>query len=195
MAEIEKDLKELIVNQASQIFARYGFMKTTMNDIAAAVKKGKSTLYHYFPSKESVFQAILDKEYYLFQAEMAHAIAQEDTPQKKLYVYILTRMLTIQKLSNFYATIKDEYLENFHFIETIRKRHDDEEKKAIKDILALGLSQQTFAIDDLDTTALSIFVVMKGFEVHWIKETEPAKNKNMLDNIMDIIFYGITKRH
>ena len=50
---LQKDeiiIKE-VIEAAKVLFQRYGLKKTTMEDIAKFVGKGKSTLYYYFPSK------------------------------------------------------------------------------------------------------------------------------------------------
>jgi AcrR family transcriptional regulator len=194
MPEIEKDVKEFIITVASHVFARYGYTKTTMHDIATAAKKAKSSLYHYFPSKENVFQAILDKELSHLQNEIAQAIAHEDTPQKKLCAFILTRMLALQKLGNFYSVVRGEYLDHYGFIEKLRKRYDEEEMKVIKNILQMGIAEDVFAIQDLETTTFSIFSAIKGLEPFLIIENNPTQNKKIFDNMMNIFFYGINKR-
>lgn len=194
MAETEKDVKEFIISTASSVFARYGFSKTTMNDIAAAVKKSKSSLYHYFTSKESVFAAIIDKEYLLVQDEINRAVAKENTPGKKLFSFFLTRLHTVQKLGNLYSAVKDDYLEHYSFIEKIRQRYDEGEMKIIKELLQMGIDQDVFSIKDLETTAFSIYLAMKSLEPYWISATDQTQNLKQLQNIMDIIIYGINKR-
>ncbi|HET6559677.1 MAG TPA: TetR/AcrR family transcriptional regulator, partial [Prolixibacteraceae bacterium] len=44
--------RESILKTAQEIFSKYGYKKTTLDDIANAVRKGKSSLYYYFTSKE-----------------------------------------------------------------------------------------------------------------------------------------------
>ena len=58
----DTDIKNRIVEVAQNIFKKYGFRKSTMDEIAVAAGKGKSTLYHYFKSKEEVFAAVIEKE-------------------------------------------------------------------------------------------------------------------------------------
>jgi len=53
--------KERILKSAEKLFARFGFRKTTMNEIARDVRMGKSTLYYYFKSKENVLEAVIIK--------------------------------------------------------------------------------------------------------------------------------------
>lgn len=47
-----------IVAAAMEPFARLGFARTSMSDIAQAAGLTRTALYHYFPNKEAVFQAI-----------------------------------------------------------------------------------------------------------------------------------------
>jgi AcrR family transcriptional regulator len=48
----EEIFKEDIIREAQKLFQTYGLKKTTMEDIAKALGKGKSTLYYYYQSKE-----------------------------------------------------------------------------------------------------------------------------------------------
>ena len=50
-----KEQREAIISAATGLFSRFGLEKTTMEDIAKAARKGKSTLYYYFKNKEAVF--------------------------------------------------------------------------------------------------------------------------------------------
>jgi AcrR family transcriptional regulator len=59
---VQKDeVRDKIVSVASKIFTRFGFKKTTMEEIAMASKKGKSSIYYYFNSKEDIFRAVVEK--------------------------------------------------------------------------------------------------------------------------------------
>ena len=52
---------DTIIEAASKIFLRYGYQKTSMDDIAREAMIGKGTIYYYFNSKEDIFIAILEK--------------------------------------------------------------------------------------------------------------------------------------
>lgn len=60
------DQKELstrrkIVKKALEIFSQKGFSATTMDEIALASGFSKPAIYFYFPSKEALFSAVLEK--------------------------------------------------------------------------------------------------------------------------------------
>lgn len=50
---------ETILEVASSVFIKYGYQKTSMDDIAKEAMIGKGTIYYYFNSKEDIFLAIL----------------------------------------------------------------------------------------------------------------------------------------
>lgn len=54
-----KVFKRDIVAAAYQLFVAQGFAKTSMADIAAACGLLKGSIYHYFESKESLIEAVL----------------------------------------------------------------------------------------------------------------------------------------
>lgn len=52
-------IKESIKRSAKDLFRRYGYNKTSVNEIAKKAKIAKATIYKYFDSKEMVLHAIL----------------------------------------------------------------------------------------------------------------------------------------
>ena len=54
--------KEKIIEVASKLFGRYGFYKTSMDEIARTARKAKGSLYYHFASKEELFTAVVARE-------------------------------------------------------------------------------------------------------------------------------------
>ncbi len=52
-------IKEGIKKASRDLFRRYGYKKTSVNEIAKKAKIAKATIYKYFDSKETVLHAIL----------------------------------------------------------------------------------------------------------------------------------------
>ena len=57
----DNEQKERILSAAKNLFSRFGLEKTTMEDIAKAAGKGKSSLYYYFKSKEEVMPRLSER--------------------------------------------------------------------------------------------------------------------------------------
>lgn len=56
------DIKDRIIEGAAHCFVRYGYSKTTLDDIGKSVGLKKNSLYHYFKNKEDIFFAVLKRE-------------------------------------------------------------------------------------------------------------------------------------
>ncbi|MGD9492745.1 MAG: TetR/AcrR family transcriptional regulator, partial [Bacteroidales bacterium] len=57
-----KDVRNSIIESATVFFSKFGFQKTTMNEIAKNLHKAKGVLYYYFKSKEELYSEVLRKE-------------------------------------------------------------------------------------------------------------------------------------
>lgn len=62
--------RDAIIDVAARSFLEQGYANTTMNGIAATLGGSKGTLWSYFPSKENLFAAVLDRITEAFQREL-----------------------------------------------------------------------------------------------------------------------------
>ena len=194
MVSTNNEVRAIIVAAARDVFARFGFRKATMEDIARAARKGKSSLYHYFNGKEEVFQAVVEKEGTILEQQIAQALEKEKTPQAKICTYTMKRMEILNQVANFYSAFKDEYLEQYAFIQKLRRKFDAWETATIKSILQEGVDKGVFVVRDLELAAFTIMTAMKGLEYHWAMEQDIPKMQRGISSLFDILFNGIMKR-
>ncbi|KAB2866535.1 MAG: TetR/AcrR family transcriptional regulator [Bacteroidales bacterium] len=197
--EIAKDahdeMRESIINAATQIFTRFGFKKTSMDDIAKSLRMGKSSIYYYFKGKEEIFQAVVDKEADQLRLKVNKILSSNDDTMSKLRSYVKLRMDLIKQLSNYMEILKNDDLMNLTLTEKIRKKYDDEEVTIIKRILEEGNEKGLFKVKDLNLSSLAVVVAMKGLEVPLVTSTMGVESLNIvIDDLLDILFYGIVKR-
>ena len=192
---IQKDeIRARIVSVARKIFTRFGFRKTTMEDIAMASKKGKSSIYYYFKSKEDIFKAVVEKEAEELKNDLKIAISKVEDPIEKLRTFVLFRMHKLSTLTNFYAALKNDYLGNLEFIEKIRKEYDRNEINILRSILQTGIDEGKFSIEDPELAAVAIATAMKGLEIPLFIKKEHGNIEDRLDNLINFLFYGLVKR-
>jgi AcrR family transcriptional regulator len=189
-----EEAKAKIVDIARGIFTHFGFRKTTMEEIAQASRKGKSSIYYYFNSKEDIFRAVVEKEAEELKAELLKKTDNIGDPIERLKVYISIRMKKLSKLTNFYSALKSDYLSHLEFIEDIRKTYDQEEVKIVARIIQDGIEKGIFAVEEPQLSAIAIVTAMKGLEVPLFINKEHGNLEARLDSIMNFLFYGIVKR-
>jgi len=189
----KEEYRKKIVITSRQIFARFGFHKTTMEEIARALKIGKSSIYYYFNSKEEIFEAVVRYEANLLRNELIKAIKSVDSPIAKMEKYINVRMKTFEKLSNYYNAIFDKNLDHFEFIEKIRSKYDLEELAILRLIIYDGKRKNVFKVDDSEYTAMAVQTALKGLEVPLFWEKREVDIEHRVNALMNILFHGILR--
>lgn len=188
----DNHIREKIIEASRDIFARFGFKKTTMVEIAQAVNKAKSSIYHYFRSKEEIFQTVVEKEGEVLKEEISKAMSREIMPQRKLYVYVKTKMLSLNRLVNFYNALKDEYLNrHYNFIGKIREKYHQYEIELVKETLHGGIKDGIFVTSNIDDTALAITTALKGLEHPWFDSYDISRIEENINSLLAILFKGI----
>ena len=72
--------REEILGVATRVFARHGFPSTDVQIVADALGVGKGTVYRYFPSKEDLFLAAVDRGMRLLHACVEERVAPIGDP-------------------------------------------------------------------------------------------------------------------
>lgn len=80
MAEKVED----VVTAATLVFARYGYKRVTMADLAEAAHMSRPSLYLIFPSKEQVFRAVVERVFASMLAEIRRGVSRFPTAEEKL---------------------------------------------------------------------------------------------------------------
>jgi AcrR family transcriptional regulator len=187
--------RERVLTVAQKIFARFGIRKTTMDEIAKMARMGKATLYYYFKSKEEIFAEVIRKESLVLKQKLAEEIARAKSPQDKIRAYVLTRMIYLKDLSNYYTTLTDEYLEHYSFVEKERKEFTEHEIDTLEEILSQGVEQSVFEMEDIRLTARMIAIALKGLEYPLIVENKSGDNMEVeINQMLDILFKGLEVR-
>lgn len=186
--------RENILKIAQDIFSKYGYKKTTLDDIANAVRKGKSSLYYYFKSKEDLFQAVIMKEVESLAKELDRVVNRNTEPVDKLRDYMMTKINTFRNLANFYHALEND-VTAISFINEVKLRYEQDEIKLIKRILIEGVRKNEFEIYDFNLAAIGITMAIKGLEMPLSAGSYGNLNLDRsVDVILKIICYGIMKR-
>ena len=82
--------RDRILDSAFKLFAQYGFLKTTVEEIAAGAQVGKGTIYFYFKNKEDILVAVVDREMTKGINEVSKAMHKEESAEGKLRALLHT---------------------------------------------------------------------------------------------------------
>jgi AcrR family transcriptional regulator len=102
------DRREAILAVAYHSFLEHGYAATTMSGIAATVGGSKATLWNYFPSKEALFEAVLEKATTIFRAQLSTLLDTSVDPERTIRSFCTSFLekvtapeaLALQRLAN-----------------------------------------------------------------------------------------------
>lgn len=190
---MDKRKKERILETATDIFSRFGIKKSTMDEIAQKVRMGKSTLYHYFKSKEEIFLEVVKRESDTLKENLKKEVEKAITPQNKFRAYAKARMKYLKELINYYNTLTDAYLEIYPFTKDIQRDFENFELNSLSTIFIEGIKKDVFNIPNPKLAARMVMIAFKGFEYLYFIKEQPTELEGELDNLIDMFFKGIEK--
>lgn len=86
------DRKLQIIKAADKRFARHGFHKTNMDEIARDIRIGKPTLYYYFESKDALYIEVIKWEFENYLESVNKIFTNEElTIPKRLEEYFIQK--------------------------------------------------------------------------------------------------------
>jgi AcrR family transcriptional regulator len=77
----------LLLRAAEQVFARRGYEKAQMEEIALAAGFSKGGLYAHFKSKEELFLALYEEKTNGYEARLRQALDQSATREEKIHAF------------------------------------------------------------------------------------------------------------
>lgn len=185
--------KDAIFSAAARIFAEKGYEKTTLEEIAAALKMTKSSIYYYFKGKEDIlFQSLI----------RAHSLANESlndisekryiSPEDKLTMAIKEHIKVLTK-TFVYGTLRqqDLLLPNKLRKSVIAER--DKFQNSLMGIVQEGIEAGSFRKVNLKMVSLAILGAT-NWVARWYSPEGPLTGEEIGDEFADYLVGGLLKR-
>jgi TetR/AcrR family fatty acid metabolism transcriptional regulator len=173
-AELVQRRKEQILTTAKRIFARNGFRRTKIEQIADDLNVGKGTIYRYFKDKKSLFLTVYEQG----MARLHQAFATNVHPITNPQVKIATAVKT-------YFEFFENDRELIEIMMQVRSEFKEEYKRAfmasysdyivrIQDNLRNGVKMGLFRDMDVEKTADTLSATLHGvLQSFYVRELSP----------------------
>ncbi len=194
MSDAYDEIKEQIKTAAKDMFCKYGYTKTSMKDIANHSNKSKSSIYHYFENKESVFVTVVKDELNKLLKKSCDAASKESDPIAKLHAFIFSTLGRVGEISAEYGNIiKKEFFEFLPIIKDVVIHHLEAEIYFIKTFIDAGVENGIFFVENSYEAAMAIQTSFVAFS-----EDSPAREITKISNstaelLFDFLIQGLKK--
>ena len=102
----EDIIQTQILQAAKQMFQVYGLHKVTMDDVAKAIGKGRSSLYYYYKSKDEIFDAVMDLEIKEMMSAISRATDQVNSAEEKINAFCTTKLNLLREKKSVYNALE-----------------------------------------------------------------------------------------
>jgi AcrR family transcriptional regulator len=183
----ETDVKDLIIESAKKHFSRYGFHKTTMNEIAKHIHKAKGVLYYHFKSKEELFNEVVKQELNYVKTELNKITASGKDSLTIIKKYFLTRLKLLSKAVNYHETLKADFFEKYHFVKDVRDDFTEFEYTQLNKIFRNGNKEGYLDIKNIGSTVDAVMMLVKSIELPLYLQNKYAEYENTLRDLVSMI--------
>jgi len=195
----KKEKKDKIIGAAIQVFAKKGFAKTTINDIANAAGIGKGTVYEYFSNKEE----IINQSYRYFmravEFDFQEILIREITGKEKLirilegFAQLMNSetMGLVELMLDFWAEgIKNKNSKGI-LVEEMNKFYHSY-REILADVIIEGMGDGSFKKNINPRSVASMIIgTLDGVFVQWILDKNTIDYEEMVRTVIFTVLNGI----
>lgn len=195
MANVER-VKSNIKESASDLFARLGYEKTSVDQIARMAHKAKASVYYHFDSKLSIYRSVMEDEFRELRKNL-EAVKENCTGNEgdRLSEYLMVRMESMLKMPIYSNYMKDSiirhaYSEVVDMVRVIRKDFDEWEYRYFRMVGEKGIKEGIFT-DRVypDMFARMLINILKGLEIQFFVTDDREAVKSTYEAMVEILIY------
>ncbi|MBU0691709.1 TetR/AcrR family transcriptional regulator [bacterium] len=156
--------RQHILEIAASLFSKFGFAKTTLDDIADAVGMKKGSLYYYFNSKEAIFSAVIHEVATKVFSRMKEAAATAMTARDAILKSVESGLRTSKDTTNVIGVSVQVKMELMPLADRILKGFHEDLIKYLSDIIDQGIRNGEFRPCDSTRVAHAVNSSIEGIE-------------------------------
>ena len=133
-----------IIQAATKMFARKGFYKTRISEIAMEAQVADGTVYIYFENKDDILISLFEEQMKVVIDNMVGQISKEDDPVKKLEKFALIHLQLIEQNPNMAEIIQVEVRQSSKFMKEYKNEKFAQYLDLIGEIVREGQENGVF---------------------------------------------------
>ena len=187
--------EQVILDAALKVFARYGYKKSTLEDIAGELGLTNTSMYAYAESKRDLYEQTVRYVMLRWQGGVKQAVEKETTAQGKLTTLCESALFYLAKDREFCDPLRNDpsIFPMFPAVDPYEEING-ESVRMIARILAFGRETGEFRDVDADGVAEVLFSIYKNFIIHTYINAEEDYTRRYLPMTLDLVLGGILKK-
>lgn len=146
--DVKKEKQDAIINAALKVFAENGYKKASTDVIVQTAGISKGLLFHYFISKQGLYEFIFDYSVKYMTLELTQSVKQDEQD-----FFVLQSMIELAK-----SRVMKNYPYMQQFLGTVKYENDEEALAALGDMKDAMTTVYNGIYRQADNTAFKDFV-------------------------------------
>ncbi|WP_132256153.1 TetR/AcrR family transcriptional regulator [Paucimonas lemoignei] len=183
--------QQRILDHAAKLFANTGYETTSINDVAAAMGVSKAAIYHYFPTKQDIYDAIILQTLQGLNEVVEREVAQEVEPAVKLRRFMTAHARYFEQHHTGFVVMLVGFggMANAEFREEAMRLRDEYEG-LLRQIVTEAVASKSFRKVDVGTTSRAV-LSMLNWMVRWFKPGSGASAEQLAGEYFDLLAGGL----
>src|SRR5580658_11110803 len=193
--------QEEILRAALRLYQKFGATKVTMDDVAAASGRSRTSLYYYYKNRDEIYQAVMEKIADEMSAEIRQAVAAAEILQDKIYAFCFSKLKASGHWKKVLAAMwtamsEEEQSRHGRVMTSLHTRLIYHESTILNEILADATQRKeirTISAGDQDMLVFLISSGIRGLRREIFELDDPHDLKAALRLLTDMVVKWLKK--
>lgn len=164
---IRDERREQILAAAAKVFSRKGLAAAKIAEVAAQAGTSHGLVYHYFPSKEDLFAALLDQALTGSVWVTQGALAQPGTPRDQLHWMLSLMLGSVCVQPDLFLTVIQAFTSEAvpRDARETALQQGEISRAAVRQLITAGQKAGQFRSGDPERLAMTLLAIINGLAV------------------------------
>lgn len=182
-----------ILEKSTECFIKFGYNKTTLDEIGDAIGFNKAALYYYFKNKEELFIQVVNNQLTIGLNKVQHDLSDMPDGEVKILKYLWNRTQIYANLIRLTSLSNENILDLNNTFEEIYRPYKKSEIRYISSILTNFIENKTISeieefadliLDMVNSMGLSALLVKNISNQSQVLETHNVKKEKIVKMLL-----------
>lgn len=188
-------IQQEILKAAIRLYQKFGPDGFTMDDLAGATGRSRTSLYYYYKNRDEIYQAVMDKIARDMAAEIRQAVAAVETLRDKIYAFCHTKLKASENWKKVFSAMMasmdaEEQSKHAEVMYSWHKKLIHHESMILNEILAGATRRRemrAISPGEQETLVFLIYSGIRGFRREIFELNDPHDLKAALRLLTDMV--------
>jgi AcrR family transcriptional regulator len=188
-------VQQEIIQAGLRLYRKYGPDKVTMDEVANATGRSRTSLYYYYKNRDELFQAVIDGIADDVIKDIRRAVGEAETVHDKIHAFCAAKIRTSEAWRNVFNTLwmnmnAEERTKHTRMKGALHQRLMHNEGIIIKEVLAKAMNKkEIMPVDSMEQDMLAFILCssIRGIKSEIHDKNDPHNMEDALSLLSDIM--------